>query len=329
MNDLTKRQSVGPTLGMHRIFALDVMRGVAILGVLIAYTVWNLGSPPSDTWSAADRVVALMLDLFVDSKFITMFAFMFGLGVAQQWRRWEATTSSVIRLHFRRMIFLLVIGLLHAALLRNGDILAPYAILGVLLLAFRARSARSLLIIATALFLTPFAVRAAIPLLGLPFPDRPDPNTGSYLVDNFVWLRYWYQTNPFIVWPGVLEVMLMGLAAGRAQFMERLASDQRLATRSLWIAAPLAVCTWLTLAAVGTQWSGNGLTRGLTLVALYQLNALALAGAYATAILVLGHTPRVARFLWPLSSVGRMAFTNYLSQALLIVPFCLVFGLLD
>jgi uncharacterized protein len=100
------------------------MRGVAILGVLVAYTMWNLGNLPEDAWTGADRVVSGATGLLVDNKFLTMFAFLFGLGVCQQWRRWEVAGHDPAPLHLRRMTFLLTVGLLHAALLRNGDILA-------------------------------------------------------------------------------------------------------------------------------------------------------------------------------------------------------------
>src|SRR5688572_20848298 len=101
---------LGPASSKERIDALDAMRGVAILGVLVAYTVWSLGSPPPTVWTSLDRAVARGMDLFVDGKFITMFAFLFGLGVAQQWRRWEAAGQDPVPLHLRRMGFLLAIG---------------------------------------------------------------------------------------------------------------------------------------------------------------------------------------------------------------------------
>src|SRR5262245_8646065 len=124
---------LGPTTESERIHALDAMRGVAILGVLLAYTVWSLGGP-DQAGSGSDRLVARLMDLFVDNKCFTMFAILFGLGISQQWRRWEAAGRHLVRLHVRRMGFLLVAGALHAVLLRNGDILVPYAALGLTLL---------------------------------------------------------------------------------------------------------------------------------------------------------------------------------------------------
>src|SRR4029079_13499328 len=120
--------AVRPLAAVERLPLVDVLRGVAILGVLLAYTLWNLGSTPSETWSRTDRIVDFTGDTLVDGKFITIFAFLFGAGTAQQWQRIEASGQNPVGIHLRRMLFLLTAGLLHAALLRNGDILAPYAI---------------------------------------------------------------------------------------------------------------------------------------------------------------------------------------------------------
>src|SRR5688500_10182224 len=71
------------------------------------------------------------------------------------------------------------------------------------------------------------------------------------------------------------------------------------------------------------------LAQGVTLSQLLQLSAWTLAAVYAAAFALLGHRPAwVPRLGW-LGAVGRMAFTNYLLQAAIIVPVCLAFGLYD
>src|SRR6185503_8246505 len=129
--------------------------------------------PPSETWSRTDRIVDFTGDTLVDGKFITIFAFLFGAGTAQQWQRIEASGQNPVGIHLRRMLFLLTAGLLHAALLRNGDILAPYAILGVALLAARRLSARQLVVAAVLLALLPYAIKLGFGAIGWKFPHRP------------------------------------------------------------------------------------------------------------------------------------------------------------
>src|SRR5262249_3713754 len=62
---------------------------------------------------------------------------------------------------------------------------------------------------------------------------------------------------------------------------------------------------------------------------LSQTSVWAMAAVYACAIVLLSQIPAGAALLRPLRTMGRMTFTNYLSQAMLLVPICLAFGLFD
>ena len=235
--------AVRPLSAAERLPLVDVLRGVAILGVLLAYTLWNLGSPPAATWSRVDRVIDTTGDMLVDGKFITIFAFLFGAGTAQQWQRIESRGQSPVGIHLRRMVFLLAAGLLHAVLLRNGDILAPYAILGVVLLSGRGRPARQLVVAAVLFALLPYVIQWGLNVAGWTLANRPDASGDSvnrlrYWSENWDWLRYWYLTNPLLSWPRILAVMLAGVLAQRAGLIARVAADAHLARRLLTIALP-------------------------------------------------------------------------------------------
>jgi uncharacterized protein len=131
--DLTTRSLASPLEPVsvsERIYALDVLRGCALFGVLVAYALWSLGSPPEETYSAADRVLNFLLAALIDTKAYTLFAVMFGLGFSIQLTRASARGASVVPVYCRRLLVLLLIGLAHALLIRNGDILVPYACMG-------------------------------------------------------------------------------------------------------------------------------------------------------------------------------------------------------
>jgi uncharacterized protein len=324
------REPVAPTPQVARIQALDALRGVAILGVLLAYTVWSLGNPPVRLWSRADTVTAVLMDLLVDTKFVTIFACLFGVGVAQQWRRWAASGASVVPFHVRRMGFLLVAGLLHAVFLRNGDILAPYALMGLSLLLVRGRSSRVLLtLILVLLMVTPLAemFRAA---MGWRWPARPDTERmTSFIAENLTWDRYWYVINPVRSWPGILALMLIGLAIERVGFVARLASDRRLAFSVLATALPLAAVARLAMSLRPAHEPSPSSPAGLMFSVLSQVSAWPLSAAYAGAVFLCWQFPKGMRLLRPLTFVGRMAFTNYLLQSMIAVPICLAFGWFD
>ena len=78
-------------------------------------------------------------------KFVTLFAFLFGLGFSVQLLRAESRNARIIPVYMRRLFILLCFGLMHAYLLWYGDILVFYALLGFALILFRTRSDRTLI----------------------------------------------------------------------------------------------------------------------------------------------------------------------------------------
>ena len=327
---------VRPLSAAERLALVDVLRGVAILGVLLAYTLWSLGSPPPETWSRADVVIDTLGSYLVDTKFISIFAFLFGVGTAQQWRRGESDPRRRITVHVRRMLFLLAAGVVHATLIRNGDILAPYAILGLVLLAARRVSNRQLVAAIVVLALLPYALQTSYHAFGWKVADRPGGGSDStawtrYWTENFNWVRYWALTNPQFQWPRILAVMLAGVFADRTRFMPRIAADRQLALRLLAVALPLTIVAKSSSVLLESRWTDQhaALARGIVMNQLYYIAAWSLAAVYVALFALLCQRPAwPARLGW-LRSVGRMAFTNYLLQGLLVVPICLAFGLFD
>ena len=69
-----------PVLPGERIVALDVFRGFAMFGVLIAYAAWSLGTAPEETWGPLDKALGEAIGFAIDGKFYTILATLFGLG---------------------------------------------------------------------------------------------------------------------------------------------------------------------------------------------------------------------------------------------------------
>src|SRR6476660_4662503 len=111
----------------QRIQYLDVLRGIAISGVLFAYVFWNLGTEPTANWTAFDKILDQAGFLMIDSKCYTTLACLFAVGFVLHMNKTNDKAKSLYT-YRRRLSGLLIIGGFHALLLRNGDILAPYAI---------------------------------------------------------------------------------------------------------------------------------------------------------------------------------------------------------
>ena len=143
----------GPLPQGERIVSLDVLRGFAVLGILVMNI--QSFSMPGATYmnptaygdlEGANYVVWYVCHLFVDMKFMSIFSMLFGAGILVMTGRAEATGRSPAGVHYRRMAWLLLLGLLHAHLLWYGDILYFYALCGMIAFLFRRFSARSLLV---------------------------------------------------------------------------------------------------------------------------------------------------------------------------------------
>lgn len=318
-----------PVSPSERLPALDVLRGFALFGVLLAYVLWNLGNPPLETYSQTDRLLNRVLGVLVDTKFYTLFAFLFGLGFSIQLARAEARGTSVVYTYCRRLLALLLIGLAHALLFRNGDILVPYASMGFILLLFRNVSNRLLAAGAIIGLLFPYLASVAWELTGIPFPQRPETAGMSYLAENYAWVRYWY-TTAITTWPTSLPMFLFGLYVGRRRLFENIASRRRGLRRVLVVGLCLGALAYvsreLILARANpTLTFEQGLTAGL----LWSAHAWGLAAFYASSLLLLWQRRSWQPWLAPLGAVGRMALTNYLLQAVIIVPVSMAFGLFD
>ena len=320
-------ETAAPTAPGERILALDVIRGFAMFGVLIAFCMWSLGTLPEESFSGFDRGLNAALGFLVDHKFYTLLAFLFGLGFQLQLGRAPAGDAAAARLYRRRLLVLAGFGLVHAVLLRNGDILLPYAVTGFLLVPFRRASGRVLIGAALLILLWPAAALWLWQASGLPIPDRPDTAGLGLFESNLAWLGYWYATAP-LTWPLNLSLFLIGFHAGRRGWIARIAADRTLAMR---------LCAAGLTGAVLFYWARVQLP-GVALPAavgreagrlLFMFHAWSLAVAYAALLLLALRTARGARLLQPLAAIGRMALTNYLLQAIVIVPLCVAFGWFD
>jgi len=150
---------VEPVQVQERIEVLDVIRGFALLGILIANMAWY-SSPAlyadflgENMWTGFwDTITSSFINLFVQGKFYSIFSFLFGLGFAIFFERAKERTTKPKFLFHRRLFILLIIGLFHAFFIWYGDILVTYALLGFLLPLFFNRKPKTLIKWAISLF---------------------------------------------------------------------------------------------------------------------------------------------------------------------------------
>lgn len=157
--DQTVPESEAAPLKQPRLATLDLIRGVAVLGIL-AINIGGFAGPMASLTSPnlphavgpADEAAFAFSFLFFEGKMRVLFSLLFGAGLVLFWERTEAAGRNGDVLQVRRLFWLLALGNLHYLLLWWGDILFLYAVCGLGALMLRPLSDRSLLWIALVLY---------------------------------------------------------------------------------------------------------------------------------------------------------------------------------
>lgn len=133
--------SLAPVAASQRIDSMDILRGIALVGILVMNIEW-FGRSISEfstfdrTLSGMDHAVGWLVRCFVEGKFYKLFALLFGMGFAVMLLRAQEKGIAFGAWFTRRMLVLFVIGLLHMFFIWPGDILHNYAVAGLLLLGW-------------------------------------------------------------------------------------------------------------------------------------------------------------------------------------------------
>ena len=353
--DTQTAQPVG--LG-ERMDVLDVIRGFAVFGILLMNIVpfsgtlmFNLGDAASLPGARFDRAGEVFLEFFAHAKFYSLFSLLFGVGFAIFLDRASARGADSARLFRRRLVGLLIIGLLHSVFIWFGDILNVYALLGFLLLAFRRSSNRTLLIWGIAACAAPIAIYGGALLVAIAAGVRPEPATGEGLPPFLVSAIQAFATGTYLdVLRGNLiftaagwlrriltlfvlrmfGMFLIGVWAHRVGIFREPAGHQALLTRvCLWsfvLGAPASALGAL-MRDPGVQFIPD--TRGFVWTMLLCIGSTGLCFFYATGLTLLFQKPAWRARLMTLAPVGSMALSNYLLQSVLAIAifYGLGFGL--
>jgi uncharacterized protein len=144
--------TIQPTLDKERIQSLDILRGFAVLGILVmniqSFSMISqayMNPTAYGDLTGMNKWAFIFSDLFFNLKFMGLFSLMFGAGIILITEKAVMKTGRSAGLHYRRNFWLLILGLFHAHLIWYGDILVPYALCGFIVFLFRKKKARSLL----------------------------------------------------------------------------------------------------------------------------------------------------------------------------------------
>ena len=338
----------------ERIEAMDVLRGFALLGILLMNIEAFVGPPIGSlsgldpTLTGVDRIVDAVICILVQGKFYLLFSLLFGMGFAVMMQRATARGHAFAAPYLRRTLALLAIGLIHLLLIWSGDILTVYALIALpLLLVFRQVPTGHLpywalgLYALTVLMVAGFSALGALAQLDpggaammqdelkkeaagmarLLAAERAAYGSGSYGQAAGQRAQDAAVMAPYILLMGgqILDMFVLGAWFVRSGAIRQPQRPRLYATLRL-IALPvglglMSISFWMVPT---VAFDRLDLTSGIATVLMLIASPLMSLGylAWILSVLDAGTANAGARWLRRLAPAGRMALTNYLVQSL-------------
>lgn len=334
-------ERAGPVAAKDRIFTLDMLRGWAILGILAVNAIsfaWPFALEADPTlarpWphSAGNILAEWTVDVFFQDKFRSLFSMLFGVSIFLiGGERHDPQKSPVLR---RRLMWLGLFGLIHGTVFWFGDILLHYAYCGLLVLLVRSWSASRLILVGGGINLAA-ALLSALALWSQAFfagqaeaganPFALTPEALAAIIQTYQsgWpgalienLKGWafLQTFSLFLAPITIGLMMLGMGLFKAGFLAGRSPSWVYLIFLLLGAANLAFYGWFEWMDVNAE-AGTFPSGGLS--GLGASFAWVITLGYASLLILMtrfGLKILTAR----LAPVGRMAFTNYLTQTLIM-----------
>ncbi|WP_319502588.1 DUF418 domain-containing protein [uncultured Draconibacterium sp.] len=353
-----------PLSSRERIDYMDLLRGIAIFGILIANLRWfSLYSPQVSgmfTYEEIDHVIYLLQGVFIESKFYTIFSLLFGWGIALQINRSQKDDASTAGFLRRRLCFMMLLGGMHMFFIWEGDIVFLYGLVGFVLVALRKYSNSTLLITGILMLLSP--VLLYFLKMNWPWVNYPSDylySLGEKMYQHFGWIdqdtsrtgvlsesksivtsikitladapyRFAYLFAVSRI-PKVLGAMLIGFYMGRTNLYSKIMKHKNVVLKAtiagLIVFVPLNY--WLEGILKNEQAYYQHQIEGLYYTIADSLTVFPLALVYMTALALLFEKKWIQIILNPVLAVGKTAFSNYVFQSLIgiIIFYGVGFGL--
>jgi len=317
---------------------LDVVRGVAIFGIFLVNII-GFKSPMIATGSLGERwhdsplndLVLTGIEVLLMWKFVTLFALLFGIGMVLQREKASRAGRPFAPFFLRRMIFLLVLGVLHGIFLWAGDILATYAVCGAFVLIFAGLGWRTLVVWAGSLLALVLMVTFGLTYFSELMPDEPSwwREMGQWWYEAYsggTWgqivmarLAEWgmmWGIGLFFFLPFTAAILLAGMAIGKLKIL----ADWVAWERGLQRFAVLGILAGILLHYVYyARWGYANLGPAALAVGVAASIVGSVWMSMGYGIFIISWT-RSGRGRWlatRLAAVGRLALTNYLLQSLI------------
>jgi uncharacterized protein len=342
---LSKEYS-GSTLPADRIISIDLLRGIAVLGILLMniqsfamISAAYVNPTSAGDFSGIEKITWILNNLLAREKFINIFSLLFGAGVLLLYQRKKIQGANPFKVQIIRNFWLLGLGLVHAYLIWYGDILVFYSVCGVFVYFFRKLNVRSLFIMGSIFFLVPVLISIIEYQNSLKWTSEEYANALQYwLPDNafiekefaavkggyfdlikyrFYQLRYIHTIlfGKLFFWR-ISALMLMGMGLYKADVFSAKRSKP-FYLKLVFIGIPLG----LLLTSVGI-WQNfhHDWEMRYSMFLGYSYNyfgSIASSMGYIGLVMLIAQSKRFRIFKKVMTSAGRMALTNYILMSII------------
>lgn len=333
-----------------RIVTVDALRGIALLGILLAHMCYwyNAGPLPGELYGKytgiGNQIVSILNDVLISGKFFAFFSFLFGLSFFLQMDKMEQKSTHFVWRYAWRIALMGIIGLMHHAFWR-GDILSIYAPLGFILIFARKWTNQWVLIVGILFaFNVPNKIIELIHLIqpivpavkgAPPPPNNFDAESKAFLamVQGNSWVNIWVDNLKnlgtkfqFQFDSGRIYItfgfFLLGMYAGRLNWFKDISFTkpylQKILKRSFWGALGLlliGIGIILSNELLKLGWQENRAV-GLVFGTIYDAFNAALVMVYITGFSLLLNKNSWQKLSGWFAAIGKMALTSYLMQTL-------------
>ncbi|KTT82984.1 DUF418 domain-containing protein [Mammaliicoccus sciuri] len=318
-------------MAKQRIFSIDALRGFSLLGILLMniltfaypYQIIN----PFEFFQHQDGAWFKISSLFIIASFYPIFAFLFGYGLSIMYQNSLDKGLNYYPMITRRLLFLLLLGIIHGVFIFYGDILSTYALLGLIAIIF-VRLKPQYTLIALSIGIGIFVLLYLLPMIllkdvtqiesfvGLQELERVNNilSSADYVSIVGFNLKYFGMNiaNAILVGPfSILPIMLFGIYAHQINWFNKIKQYKNL----YMVIGVVVLILGLAIKMIQIVLEGSVTSQLMS----QMIGGPIVALSYIMFFVILCEDQTVRKILTPLQSIGKLSLTTYIMQSIICI----------
>ena len=318
-------------MAKQRIFSIDALRGFSLLGILLMniltfaypYQIIN----PFEFFQHQDGAWFKISSLFIIASFYPIFAFLFGYGLSIMYQNSLDKGLNYYPMITRRLLFLLLLGIIHGVFIFYGDILSTYALLGLIAIIF-VRLKPQFTLVALSIGIGIFVLLYLLPMIllkdvtqiesfvGLQELERVNNilSSADYVSIIGFNLKYFGMNiaNAILVGPfTILPIVLFGIYAHQINWFNKIKQHKNL----YMVMGVVVLILGLAIKMIQIVLEGSVTSQLMS----QMIGGPIVALSYIMFFVILCEDQTVRKILTPLQSIGKLSLTTYIMQSVICI----------